>query len=250
MFFRKVSDMEKRALILNLDECGNILSVFEEATSTQVAAELLAFINSSLIVPGDLLILNLGWRSFAYDEFVELLNVFLNAGFVIDGVISFSQETRILSENLGIKAIIGRMGISEHYSRVLNESSNRSLVSQSCERISPSFLNDSVLLNGSVSSGDVFEFSDNVVIRGNIEKGSKITARGDIIVLGAIYGEVYAGFANNRDATVTAFIFEPALLHIAGVKMNSALLPAIARGTVVNAYLKGDVVEVLPFRLD
>ncbi|MDD3223815.1 MAG: septum site-determining protein MinC [Clostridium sp.] len=67
-----------------------------------------------------------------------------------------------------------------------------------------------------VRSGQVIDYSGNVVIIGDVNPGSEIFASGNIIVLGSLRGEVHAGVTGNGKAIIAAFRLEPSVLQIAG----------------------------------
>lgn len=67
-----------------------------------------------------------------------------------------------------------------------------------------------------VRSGQVIDYSGNVVIIGDVNPGSEIFASGNVIVLGSLRGEVHAGVTGNGKAIIAAFRLEPSVLQIAG----------------------------------
>ena len=63
---------------------------------------------------------------------------------------------------------------------------------------------------GSLRDGDVLESEASIVVIGDVEKGARILAKGNVIVLGALRGSVTAGLSGNRKAVVVALEMEPA----------------------------------------
>ena len=51
---------------------------------------------------------------------------------------------------------------------------------------------------------------------GDVEKGAKVSAKGNIVVLGALRGAAYAGVCGNEDAVIVAFEMAPMSVRIAG----------------------------------
>ena len=76
---------------------------------------------------------------------------------------------------------------------------------------------------------------------GNVEKGAKLTAAGNIIVMGALLGSAEAGCMGNRSAYVTAVDFNPELIDIAGVRLweyeyKSGIKKAILEDEKISVY--------------
>ena len=68
---------------------------------------------------------------------------------------------------------------------------------------------------GSLRDGDVLESEASIVVIGDVEKGARILAKGNVIVLGALRGSVTAGLSGNRKAVVVALEMEPVQVKIA-----------------------------------
>lgn len=101
-------------------------------------------------------------------------------------------------------------------------------------------------LRRTVRSGQIMNYSGNVVIIGDVNAGSEIYAGGNIIVLGSLRGYVHAGFGGNTKAVVAAFYLQPEILQIANVMTRSPedsvkpQYPEVAR-------VKGDTIIVEPY---
>lgn len=67
-----------------------------------------------------------------------------------------------------------------------------------------------------VRSGQVINYSGNIVIIGDVNPGSEVYAAGNIIVLGMLKGAAHAGVNGNDKAIIAAFNLEPNVLQIAG----------------------------------
>lgn len=104
-------------------------------------------------------------------------------------------------------------------------------------------------LRRTVRSGQVINYSGNVVIIGDVNAGSEIYAGGNIIVLGALRGYAHAGFGGNPKAVVAAFYLQPEILQIADIMTRAPedsskpQYPEIAR-------VKGDTIIVEPYLLN
>ena len=66
-----------------------------------------------------------------------------------------------------------------------------------------------VLIKRTVRGGQVETHDGDVVIIGDVNRDSIVSASGDVAVFGRLSGEVYAGNRGDVNATVTAICFEP-----------------------------------------
>lgn len=68
---------------------------------------------------------------------------------------------------------------------------------------------------GAVCDGKIVESDGHLILLGDVEKGGKLAAVGNVIVLGGIYGSVEAGCMGNDNAYVIALKFAPEEIRIA-----------------------------------
>ena len=68
-----------------------------------------------------------------------------------------------------------------------------------------------------VRGGQCVDFQGNIVIVGDVNSGAEVYAGGNIIVLGSIKGNVYAGVWGNRKAIIAAFALQPEILKIGDI---------------------------------
>ena len=107
---------------------------------------------------------------------------------------------------------------------------------------------------GDIHSGQTLECEHSVIIIGSIFPGGKVISKGNIIVIGTLYGYAYAGVSGKRDAKICALHIDSTQLRIAdctfrntGVTAGSARnhttkLPQMARAkekTIVIEPIKG-----------
>ena len=83
-------------------------------------------------------------------------------------------------------------------------------------------MNECQFYKGSLKDNDVIETEQSVVILGDINPGSAVMAGGNIIVLGGLYGEAYAGGNGKEGACVVALEMEPERLKIGDFKYKTA----------------------------
>lgn len=69
--------------------------------------------------------------------------------------------------------------------------------------------NNGRFYRGNLKDGQVLETEGSIVIIGNVEKGAAVISAKDIIVVGAVFGEVYAGASGDSGHFIMALQFEP-----------------------------------------
>lgn len=69
---------------------------------------------------------------------------------------------------------------------------------------------------GTLHRGDTLESEASIIIIGNVEHGARVTAKGNVIILGELKGAVTAGLSDNREAVIMAFEMAPLQLRIGG----------------------------------
>ncbi len=102
---------------------------------------------------------------------------------------------------------------------------------------------------GGLKDNEVIEMEDSIIIMGDVNPGCVVTSGKNIIVLGGLYGEAYAGTELGETAYVIALEMEPTALGIGNFKyrpmkkskwrIQSKVQPKVAVVTGTN-------VEILP----
>ncbi len=75
--------------------------------------------------------------------------------------------------------------------------------------------NSTYFYEGTLRSGDTLNYEGSIVILGDTNPGSKVTAYGNIIVQGKIGGVVHAGCLGDKNCYITAYNLSPNQLRIA-----------------------------------
>ncbi|MCI6020808.1 MAG: septum site-determining protein MinC [Clostridia bacterium] len=70
---------------------------------------------------------------------------------------------------------------------------------------------------GTLRSGQILESESSIIILGDVNPGGKVIAKGNVIVLGSLKGNIYAGADGNEDAFVVAIDMEPMQIKIGDV---------------------------------
>lgn len=68
---------------------------------------------------------------------------------------------------------------------------------------------------GNLRDGETLESEASIVIIGDVDRGAKVTAKGNVIVLGKLSGTVIAGVAGNENTVIVALEMIPVQLRIA-----------------------------------
>lgn len=83
------------------------------------------------------------------------------------------------------------------------------------ERLMEISTNTGQFYKGTLRSGQVVEFETSVIILGDVNPGAKVVSKGNIIVLGSLKGNAYAGAAGNDKAFIMALDMVPVNIKIA-----------------------------------
>lgn len=68
---------------------------------------------------------------------------------------------------------------------------------------------------GNLRSGQVLESETSIIVIGDVNPGARIVSKGNIIVLGALRGTVFAGASGNKKSFVVALDMNPGQIRIA-----------------------------------
>jgi len=79
---------------------------------------------------------------------------------------------------------------------------------------------------GNLRSGQVLDVETSIIIIGDVNPGAKVISKGNVIILGSLSGNVYAGAAGNAHAFVVALDMHPVQIRIADVIARSPDDPA------------------------
>lgn len=128
-----------------------------------------------------------------------------------------SQLIKVINENCNLKIVMiddHDTARGERYKKQLEE------VLMEIDRAQGSFY------KGNLRSGQEVFFENSVVILGDVNPGALVISKGNVIVLGALKGQVAAGAYENENAFVFAIDMSPVQMQIAGIRARSADEPA------------------------
>lgn len=100
---------------------------------------------------------------------------------------------------------------------------------------------------GNLRSGQSLEFDTSIIIIGDVNPGANVASKGNIIVLGALKGTVFAGAGGNTNAFVMALEMNPVQIRIADVIARSPDHPSkdAPKETKI-AFLEDDNIYIEP----
>lgn len=77
---------------------------------------------------------------------------------------------------------------------------------------------------GTLAKRQVLESDDSIVILGDVEPGAKVIAKGNIVIMGTLYGSVHAGAAGDQSAFIAALSMQPKKLCIGGIEAKRQII--------------------------
>lgn len=115
--------------------------------------------------------------------------------------------------------------------------------------------NDGQFYKGTLRSGQVLETEGSIVVLGDVNPGGRIIATGNVVILGSLRGNVFAGANGNEDCFVVALEMNPMQIKIGEViarssdaapkKKSKGIEPKIAYVDDGNIYIEDLGQEVL-----
>ncbi len=148
-------------------------------------------------------------------KFEESRKFFRNAKVALsieDRQVTAEEEKMIVSvinahSDLNVLCIIGK-----------NEETDRRYVKALKKVESQRDNNNTRLYVGNVEESDVIESEGSLIVYGNVELGGTVVATKDIIVMGYISGQAYAGTSGDEKSVIICFGLSPRRLQIADYK--------------------------------
>lgn len=79
---------------------------------------------------------------------------------------------------------------------------------------------DGQFYRGTLKKHQILESETSIVILGDVEYGARVAAKGSIVVLGTVCGNLHAGIAGDQDAFIAALALHPRRMKIAGTSVR------------------------------
>ena len=106
--------------------------------------------------------------------------------------------------------------------------------------------NTGQFFKGNLRSGQVLEFETSVVILGDVNVGAQIVSTGNVVILGSLSGNVYAGAAGNQDAFVAALHMNPKQIRINDIIARAPDKPEQNEDVAKIAYIEEGNIYIEP----
>ena len=101
---------------------------------------------------------------------------------------------------------------------------------------------------GTLKRGDCLESEASIVIIGNVDHGARVTAKGNVIVLGELKGTVTAGVSGNPQAVVMALDMAPLQIRIGDMSSRfNERNKRLGRGPML-AFVEDGEIQVRPLK--
>lgn len=170
-----------------------------------------------------------------------------SADFLGDARVAVSLEGRELS---GEEEAILLQCIADH-SRlnvvclIDNDKMREEYFTQSLnDRLMQMNANTGQFFKGNLRSGQVMEFETSIIVLGDVNAGAQVVSTGNVIILGALNGTVYAGASGKENCFVVALKMNPVQIRIGDVIARCADEKKDPPKEPQIAYLEGDVIYV------
>lgn len=112
------------------------------------------------------------------------------------------------------------------------------------ERLMAINSNSGQFFKGNLRSGQVMEFETSIIILGDVNVGAQVVSTGNVIVLGNLYGTVYAGASGKEDAFIVATKMNPIQIRISDVIARSSDEKGIPPKVPQIAYLRDGAIYI------
>jgi septum site-determining protein MinC len=152
------------------------------------------------------------------EKFKESSKFFENAKMAI----SFEGRALTNEEQKDILDIIGNNTDMQIVCVIDNDPAREELFKKTLEqKLMELDNNTGQFYKGILRSGASLEFENSVVIIGDVNNGARVVSKGNIIVLGSLKGNAFAGATGNTNAFVVALDMRPTQIRIADVIARS-----------------------------
>jgi septum site-determining protein MinC len=98
-------------------------------------------------------------------------------------------------------------------------------------------MNSGHFCRGTLSCGETLESGASIVVLGDVKRGARVTAKGNIVILGGLYGTACAGISGKTDVFIAALDMNPQELRIASCAQNYSGTRAVSERDFTVAYL-------------
>ena len=97
---------------------------------------------------------------------------------------------------------------------------------------------------GTLKKRQVLESEKSIIVLGDVEYGATVVSKGNIVVLGTIWGNVHAGAAGNKNAFIVALSMKPQSLRIADIMENHMYIRKEEKPEAKIAWMDGERIYI------
>lgn len=101
---------------------------------------------------------------------------------------------------------------------------------------------------GTLKKRQVLESEKSIIVLGDVEYGATVVSKGNIVVLGTIWGNVHAGAAGNKNAFIVALSMKPQSLRIADIMENHIYIRKEEKPEAKIAWMDGKRIYIDPLK--
>ena len=154
------------------------------------------------------------------EKFRQSADFFKNAKMAV----SFSGRTLSISEEQLIQVITQTTNLE--IICIIDHDERKELIYKRAvtQCLSEREKSDGQFYRGTLKRRQLLESESSIVILGDVEFGAKVVAKGNIIILGTLYGSVHAGAAGDRNAFIIALSMQPQRLVIGDIEAKRQLI--------------------------
>lgn len=102
-----------------------------------------------------------------------------------------------------------------------NELMYKSVVEQTLFNIQK---REGLFYRGTLTGREVLESDTSIVILGDVGPGARVIAKGNIVIVGALYGSVHSGASGDRNAVIAALCMHPSHLRIGDIEADRQMI--------------------------
>ena len=155
------------------------------------------------------------------EKFRQSADFFKNAKMAV----SFSGRTLSISEEEQLIQVITQ-ATSLEIICIIDHDERKELIYKRAvaQSLSEREKSDGQFYRGTLKKRQLLESESSIVILGDVEFGAKVVAKGNIIILGTLYGSVHAGAAGDKNAFIIALSMQPQRLVIGDIEAKRQLI--------------------------
>lgn len=193
--------------VVEIKGFGNDINIIfnEKAPFSEIESELFKRLEeSNHFFSGTQVILDTGDRAFSSEEFRRINEILSdNFNLTVASVRSNSEVTQKVAGEMGWQI----ESESDEEAKGVKETKDTRILNE--------MVSDTVLIDGTIRSGQRKWHRGNIVVIGDINPGAEVVATGDIVVVGKLRGIAHAGADGDISARIIALDICPIQLRIA-----------------------------------